>query len=675
MASTLTLDFDGAADYLSKSSDLTGNADGKTFTLSMWLYSYLSSTAGTIIKANASGGFTRLTVGWSSSDTVTVNGVNNEVSGADDTGDVTDGNTLSVGNKGSGLLSNDTDSGSDADESANASVSAIRTGTEAGSGKSGTVGSSLTGTYGKLTLNSDGTYTYVADQDAADILTPDTTAIDYFTYTISNGTSTDTAQLAITVTGINNAPTSTSSPTFFGAENERIVILSKTIFDDPDPSTSTYGQLTYSTSGLPSGLRINDAGRIVGKLPEGTYSFTVTATDGGNLSTQPTFNIVISKPTGPGEPKPPPIRFNPKTFDDAVANKVVVFQDAPEQIDFQMEALEVGSSVESIVKEYSFNGGMKVIDVAVEDLNIDQSGRIGVQEDTILGFSIGDDYRLSVKQYTGTLEDGSSLPNWVRVDPSTGQTIVQFPDGINSVDVKLIAIDKDNTTREINVTLDKGAVSSDKSLKRDLKPFVERSSTLKSEVIVDDKGQVILGESGGNENDPNRSANLNGTNSQNSQNITTNNEQQQPDSNDINLNATLKLASVAREGNIVKVKINDDNFNNVAQYSLKITDQDNSPLAGQVPDWIQIDPATGEIQAQPPENVDSISLQISAEDEDGSIRTLEIDVDFTADEISLNMNQPEIEGNIVEFASLQDQINLEFEGYENYGDKFTKVSG
>tara|TARA_R100001129_G_scaffold150906_2_gene113066 strand:- start:617 stop:2767 length:2151 start_codon:yes stop_codon:yes gene_type:complete len=70
------LDFDGAADYLSKSSDLTGNADGKTFTLSMWLYSYLSSTAGTIIKANASGGFTRFTVGWSSSDTVTVNGVN-----------------------------------------------------------------------------------------------------------------------------------------------------------------------------------------------------------------------------------------------------------------------------------------------------------------------------------------------------------------------------------------------------------------------------------------------------------------------------------------------------------------------------------------------------------------------------------------------------------------------
>jgi hypothetical protein len=383
----------------------------------------------------------------------------------------------------------------------------------------------------------------------------------------------------------------------------------------------------------------------------------------------------VGKPGRPGEPKPPPVRVNPKTFDDAVANEVVVFREAPEQIQFEMEALEVGSSLESIVKEYSFNGGMKVIDVAVEDLNIDQSGRIGVQEDTILGFSIGDDFRLSVKQYTGTLEDGSSLPDWVKVDPSTGQTIVQFPDDVYAIDVKLIAIDKDNTTREINVTLDKGAVRSDKSLKRDLKPFVERSTTLKSEVVVDDKGQVVLDASGGNDNDPNRSANLNGTNLLNSQNETANNEQQQSNSNDIDLNATLKLASVAREGNIVKVKINDDNSNNVTQYSLKISNQDTSPLPGQVPDWIQIDPATGEIQAQPPENIDSISLQISAEDEDGSIRTLEIDVDFTADELSLNMNQPEIEGNIVEFASLQDQINLEFEGYENYGDKFTKVSG
>ena len=174
-----------------------------------------------------------------------------------------------------------------------------------------------------------------------------------------------------------------------------------------------------------------------------------------------------------------------------------------------MENLEVGSSLESIVKDYTFNGGMKVIDVAVEELNIDESGRFGVQDSTILGFSIGDDYRLNVKQYTGTLEDGSALPNWVKVDPTTGQTIVQFPENVYSIDVKVIAIDRDNTTREINVTLDKNAVRQDSALKRDLKPFVERSDTLKTEVVVDEQGQVFLEATKDGEADANRSDILN----------------------------------------------------------------------------------------------------------------------------------------------------------------------
>ena len=377
----------------------------------------------------------------------------------------------------------------------------------------------------------------------------------------------------------------------------------------------------------------------------------------------------MGKSGKPGEPKPAPVRVNPKTFDDAVANNVVVFQDAPEQIDFQMETLEVGGSLESIVKEYSFNGGMKVIDVAVEDLNIEKGVvdripdqlKTGFQDGTILGFAIGDDYRLSVQQYTATLEDGSSLPSWVRVDPSTGQTIVQFPDGINAINVKVIAIDKDNTTREINVTLDKSTLKKDSTLKRDLKPFVDRSTSLKSEVVIDDKGQMLLNATNEGERDVNRSANLNATNSLNLD-------------NNLDPSATLKLASVAREGSLVTVKINDDNSNNVNQYSLKVSKTDSSPRAAQNPDWLQIDPQTGEIQAQPPENVEGISFQILAEDEDGAVRTLEIDVDFTSDELSLNMDPPEVEGKIVEFASLQDQINLEFEGYENYGDKFTKAS-
>ena len=74
------------------------------------------------------------------------------------------------------------------------------------SGTNQSNGTSVTGTYGTLTVGADGTYTYVADRSAADDLDASDTATDSFTYTISDGTATDTATLIITVTGINDAP-------------------------------------------------------------------------------------------------------------------------------------------------------------------------------------------------------------------------------------------------------------------------------------------------------------------------------------------------------------------------------------------------------------------------------------------------------------------------------------
>ena len=44
------------------------------------------------------------------------------------------------------------------------------------------------------------------DQNAANILDAGDTVTDVFTYTISDGTATDTATLTITVTGVNDAP-------------------------------------------------------------------------------------------------------------------------------------------------------------------------------------------------------------------------------------------------------------------------------------------------------------------------------------------------------------------------------------------------------------------------------------------------------------------------------------
>ena len=88
------------------------------------------------------------------------------------------GSTLSKSVEGAGLISNDTDNGADALSVGEATVTEIRTGRENATGKDGTLGSTLVGRYGTLTLNADGTYTYTANTKAAKALEPLETAVD-----------------------------------------------------------------------------------------------------------------------------------------------------------------------------------------------------------------------------------------------------------------------------------------------------------------------------------------------------------------------------------------------------------------------------------------------------------------------------------------------------------------
>ncbi|MDC0148121.1 VCBS domain-containing protein, partial [Alphaproteobacteria bacterium] len=68
------------------------------------------------------------------------------------------------------------------------------------------VDTSLVGTYGTLTISADGSYSYVADQAAADALAVSVTASDVFTYEMKDENNvTDTALLSFTVTGTNDA--------------------------------------------------------------------------------------------------------------------------------------------------------------------------------------------------------------------------------------------------------------------------------------------------------------------------------------------------------------------------------------------------------------------------------------------------------------------------------------
>ena len=85
-------------------------------------------------------------------------------------------------------------------------------------------GSSVTGDYGTLTIGADGSYTYAAN--SANELDDGDIGTDIFTYTVSDGSLTDTATLTITVEGINDAPVAQDDHGFINENSTLDVSLS-----------------------------------------------------------------------------------------------------------------------------------------------------------------------------------------------------------------------------------------------------------------------------------------------------------------------------------------------------------------------------------------------------------------------------------------------------------------
>ena len=89
----------------------------------------------------------------------------------------------------------------------------------------------IVGTFGTLTIAPDGTYTYNVDTTNTTVqaLADNETLTETFTYTLSDGTEVDTADLVITINGINDAP-----------------ILDNDADDDNDSTNTTGFQITFT---------------------------------------------------------------------------------------------------------------------------------------------------------------------------------------------------------------------------------------------------------------------------------------------------------------------------------------------------------------------------------------------------------------------------------------------
>lgn len=146
-------------------------------------------------------------------------------------------------------------------------------------------GGSITGTYGTLTLNTDGTWNYVPASNQQ--------GVESFSYTVTDGAVVQTQTLTITINNINDAPVANATD---ASGDEDSVITGTVTASDID---NTAGELTYELGEGPShgSVVLNPDGSFIYTPDEdyfGEDSFTFTASDGDATSEPQSVNLTIS---------------------------------------------------------------------------------------------------------------------------------------------------------------------------------------------------------------------------------------------------------------------------------------------------------------------------------------------------------------------------------------------
>ena len=245
-----------------------------------------------------------------------------------------------------------------------------------------------------------------------------------------------------------------------------------------------------------------------------------------------------------------------------------------------------------------------------------------------------------IVKFEGKMSDGSDLPEWIRVDSKTGKTTTNIPEGIDKVDIIIVATDKKNETREITVEIDPQKIKQDKQI-------VKTAKRADTRIAVGEDGDINLikqNEDGTVESIA--TENLNFNNRADIRNII---EAFKPE-------RKFQLRTVDTGTDLV-VNLPNELKGSFERTKLVLKD------GSDVPDWLEYDPITGEIiAANPPEDISSLELKLIIE-RDGEIIVRDLEIDFGTTDTS-ELTDPS-ENN--KFVALNDQLEKEFTNWDDYG--------
>jgi hypothetical protein len=259
-----------------------------------------------------------------------------------------------------------------------------------------------------------------------------------------------------------------------------------------------------------------------------------------------------------------------------------------------------------------------------------------------LKFKIFNETGSDIVKYEGVMKDGSPLPDWIKVDPKTGATKTNIPDGVENVEIIIIATDSQNERREISVKIDPEQILNDKQI-------IKRAKKQNASISVDESGNVNLIKN-----------NQDGSVNQNSTSILNFN----------NKSDILDILQSKRSDTLytLKPKIIDTNLviNLPSELSQKF---ERSKLVlkdgSEIPEWLSYDPNSGKIIAEPPEDISKLDLKLIIE-RDGEIIVKDLSIEFGDDDTARidELNNEKIDN---KFVSLKDQLDKEFTSWDDYG--------